>query len=58
MCGSALSYRGVTLLCYLFGAGFCITGFEIVALVFMSEMGGIRFRKLGLGVWMLGWGIG
>lgn len=52
------NYSFQILIFLLFMLGWCLTGYELVCLVYVTEIGAQRLRKLGLTVLMLGWALG
>jgi hypothetical protein len=55
---SSISINIMFLNVCIFFTGWTLTGFEIASLVYVSEMGATRFRKLSLVVMMSGWSLG
>lgn len=53
MCGLTLNIY--TLILTIFFSGWSLTGLEITSVVYVSEIGGERFRKFSLSILMLGW---
>jgi hypothetical protein len=53
LCG--LAYNIYTLILTVFLSGWSLTGLEITSIVYVSEIGGERFRKFSLSILMFGW---
>ena len=53
LCG--FTYNIYTLILTIFFSGWSLTGLEITTLVYVSEIGGDRFRKFSLSILMIGW---
>jgi hypothetical protein len=52
-CGVSPTYYSLNF--FLFLSGWCLTGFEIVSLVYVSEIGAQRFRNFSLVILTSGW---